>query len=280
MIVQPFSFLSGSAGGGGGGYTPPQANLTGDWNPISSKLLNSSGSSISNGDLASRFDDTSSSLYMDQSSNAAMPEWFESDTNRNNKPYLRFNRNASGASSGVTWLQVNSQFAYDDSRMTFYLVVDYDSNTDSYTDLFTNSPDDDWDEGFSIHSENVGSIHGSIANWPGNDVEIKDPFSSPRVVVYKFRTVTTPYSNRGGYTSGGSVIWNSDTSTTNMNQARQNLGTIYSKALLGTGRNGSGVLPYYGMGFNLYRMLIYDETHTDAESEAIMADLKTEYNTL
>lgn len=280
MIVQPFSFMSGSAGGGGGGYTPPQANLTGDWNPISSKLLDSSGSSISNGDLVSRFDDTSSSLYMDQSSNAAMPEWFESDTNRNNKPYIRFNRNASGSSSGVTWLQVSSQFAYDDSRMSIYLVIDYGINTESFADVFTNTLDSGWDEGFSIHSQSAGSIHGSVASWASNDVQIKSSFSSPRVVVYKFRTGSTPYSNRGGYTVGGSVSWNSDSSTTNMNQSRQNLGTNYSKALLGTGRNGSGSLPYYGMEFNLYRMVIYNTNHTDTESESIMNDLKTEYDTL
>ncbi len=281
MITFPTSLYAGGDSGGGG-YTPPQTDLVSDWNPVAATLQNSSSGAIADGEVVSRWDDskTGSSLYMDQGSNAAMPEWFESDSNRNNKPYIRFNRNASGSSSGVTWLQTSSQFAYDDSRMTFYLVIDYDSNTESYTDVFTNTIDSGWDEGFSIHSQSSGSIHGSVASWASNDVTIKSSFSSPRVIVYKFRTGTTPYSNRGGYTFGSSVTWNSDSSTTNMNQPRQNLGSNYSRALLGTGRNGSGNLPYYGMGFNLYRMLIYDENHTDAESEAIMADLKAEYNTL
>tara|TARA_Y100000385_G_scaffold288355_1_gene354746 strand:+ start:681 stop:1568 length:888 start_codon:yes stop_codon:yes gene_type:complete len=269
------------------GYTPPQTNLIGDWNPIASKVLNSSGSTITNGNALSSLTDSSSNAdTATQSSSGAMPIWYESDSTRNNKPYIRFNETRDLTNGGVTFLEIQSSFNYDESKMSIYLVMDinhWDSTYDPFTNYFSNTPDDDNDGGFRLGSDSTSySMNASVSQYPANEFEIKNSLVSPRVVVYKFSTTgsSSTYVNKGGYSSGGSVSYSTDTSYLDFDESRQNLGSDFPKPLLGTGRDGFGSEPYGGVDFNFYRLLAYEECHSDATSLSIVNSLKTEYNTL
>ncbi len=278
----------GTDDSGGGGYTPPATNLIGDWNPISSKILNSSGSSgITNGGAISKLTDSSSSAYeMTQTSSGAMPIWYESDSGRNNKPYIRFNETRSLSSGGITFLEMQNQFAYDAGQMTYYIVMDYnhwDSIYDGFTDVWTNADDDNWDGGFRLGSDSSSySMYCCVTRWPQNDIAIKSSMSSCRVVIHKFYTGTTTTSlqdHQGGYTTGTTIDWSTDSSRDDFGDSRQSL-SGYNKPLLGTGRDGYGDAPYGGIDFNFYRLLVYDTFHDNATSLTIANALKNEYSTL
>lgn len=287
MII-PYAYMKSSSGSSG--YTPPQTDLIGDWNPIQSKVLNSAGTGVpTDGSAMSSITDSSSNAdTATQVSSGAMPIWYASDASRNNKPYIRFNENRTGTiNGGVTFLEIQNQFDYDSSQLTIYMVMDivhWDSIYDGYTDYFTNSEDHDWDGGFSIHSEqavDTYSVAASVAQWPANELTINLSMSSPRVVIYKFFTAGLPaaYENKGGYSTGGTVSYTTDTSYADFANSRQSL-SGFPYPLIGTGRDALGSEPYGGIDFKLFRLLVYETYHTDAESLTITNALKSEYNTL
>lgn len=284
MII-PYAFMKSSSGSSG--YTPPQTDLIGDWNPIQSKVLNSAGTGTpTDGSTMSSITDSSSNAdTATQTSSGAMPIWYASDASRNNKPYIRFNETRSGVSGGVTFLEIQNQFDYDSSQLTIYMVMDivhWDSIYDPFTDYFTNAEDHDWDGGFTLHSDSGSySINACVSAWAFNDFEIKSSMSSPRVVVYKFITTGLPaaYENKGGYSTGSTVSYSTDTSYADFADSRQSL-SGFPYPLIGTGRDALGSEPYGGIDFKFFRLLVYETYHTDAESLTITNALKSEYNTL
>jgi len=287
MII-PYAYMKSSSGGSE--YTPPQTNLIGDWNPIQSKVLNSTGASITNGSTVSSLTDSSSNAdTATQGTSGYMPIWYESDSSHNNKPYIRFNEDRDLLNGGVTFLEIQNSFDYDAAKMSIYLVMDivhWDSTYDGYTDYFTNTADHDWNRGFSIRSGNTPNsyrVEASVSQAFTNDIIIINSLASTRVVIYKFSTTgaTSTYVNKGGYTTGGSVSYTSDTSYDDFSDSRQDfLASQYPKPLIGTGRSLGGSAPYGGIDFKLFRLLAYEECHDDATSLSIANSLKAEYDTL
>ena len=90
---------------GDGPYVPPSGNLIGDWNPLATNVTKAT---VSGEEFVSRWDNSTDSRYMDQSSASARPTWHDgSGIGDIGKPYIRFNENASGSTSGITWLELD-----------------------------------------------------------------------------------------------------------------------------------------------------------------------------
>ena len=269
---------------GDGPYVPPSGNLIGDWNPLATNVTKAT---VGNEEFVSRWDNSTNGRYMDQSSASARPTWHDgSGIGDIGKPYLRFNENATGSSSGVTWLELDTDFYAHTQVMTFYFVMDPTGDPDTYINWIGNSLDYDYDEGWRLGTDSSSEeMEAGVGNWPQNSMTLKSNWTSRRVVCYKFYRTSNESlrANRGGYTFGNDpVIWTSDTSYYNWNVSFQgfNQASNVHSVVCGTGRNGSGNIPYYGSDFNMYRWLVYDTYHNDSTSEDIMVALKQEYSTL
>ena len=265
-------------------YVPPSGNLIGDWNPLAANITKAT---VSGEEFVSRWDNSTNSRYMDQSSASARPTWHDgSGIGDIGKPYIRFNENASGSSSGITWLELDTDLYAYQNIMTMYFVIDPTGDPDTFNNYIGNSPDWDWDEGWRLGSDNdTEEMVTTVGDWSANAIEVKSNWTSRRVVAFKFYRggEEENYRNRAGYTFGTTpVIWASDTSYSNFDESYQSFNSLsaVTSVVAGTTRSSSGTLPYYGSDFSFFRWLVYDTYHSDTTSEAIMVALKQEYSTL
>lgn len=265
-------------------YVPPSGNLIGDWNPLAANVTKAT---VSGEEYVSRWDNSTNGRYMDQSSASARPTWHDgSGIGDIGKPYIRFNENASSSTSGITWLELDTDLYAYENVMTMYFVMDPTGDPETYTNYIGNSEDWGWDEGWRLGSEGGSEeMCTTVGDWSANRIITKTSWTSRRVVAFKFYRggEEEDYRNRSGYTFGTTPVnWSSDTSFTNFDESYQSFSSIsaVTSVVAGTTRNSSGNLPYYGSDFSFFRWLVYDSYHSDATSEAIMVALKQEYSTL
>lgn len=294
MIVQPFSFLSGSAGGGGG---IPTTNLILDLNPEFDVYSDYSGTTpqTTDGGSVGNLGDQSSYTYVGnpmsarQLDDAEKPLYYSSDSNRNNKPYLLFDGsdrymvmepysgayNINGGSSG-------NGGSTGKTGLTAYIVAD-PSAQDYDGGIINKNTDFYHDDGFNMwmnSSENLEAYYVDEGFPDYNLFTNTDPIiNTAGVYSYAFNTSDTVGDrvNSLRVKNAGSNTGTRTTGSTNNADSSFTLPNV--KMLISGMRTTSGnPSTLYTFDGKIFRVLLYHECHDETTQKDIMDELGSIYN--
>lgn len=269
--------------GGGGGI--PSANKVLDLDPSLDVYSNVSGTTpqTTDGGSVARWNDQSSytyagnPLYAQQSDSSEQPLFYNSDSNRNNKPYLYFD----GSDRWFTMEPYSG--AYQMPEMSIYFVNQPQtpgnngngwmvSKTDSYY----------WDDGFTFVQQGDEDVSMTVAD-DGSDsnffVDGAPVGNVGSIYSYTFKGAASSVDrvNAHRHKIGSASISSRVNGTTN---ALDLSGWFSSqKMMICGGRDLSGnEVAYMAWVGRVYRVLVYDTCHSESEQSDIMTELSTIYN--
>lgn len=268
MIVQPFSFLQGSAGGGGG---IPTANLLSDFDPAVD-VFDSNGDPITDADYIYEWhgNGSTNNIARQTASNDQL-RWLESGPEGSGQSCVE----GFGGSSGMEVL--NSVGDYNSNDITFYAVADWDTGNENEAIWSNNSSggafgyDDGWwvgagtssDERHKTYVDNMSNASGyTIINTSGNN--------QLQVRGFRFKTSSgTQYNNNkvqdGTQDTANTLVASNYTKNTTKN------------SLIMANYDGSGNWPSNGFDGKVYRILVYGTYHDDTTYNNILQELEDTY---
>jgi hypothetical protein len=221
------------------------------------------------------------------------PRWYKSDTNRNNKPYLRFDDDGSNPDDYYLIMESQSNaFRFD--QASIYVVCDINtSDANSLMGLVANSSNYAWDDGYNLHVSSGGQLKTTVGDVSFYDANLNTMNASTLASVYSFTfkgsTVEADKVNALRYKSAGSSVSSRDNGPVDDDDITPTgAGDSYpdwassANTVIGASRadlSGVGTIStsrcFVG---KLYRVLMYDVCHTEAEQLAVMNAIGTEFN--
>ena len=288
----PHAILNGMMGTQGiSPYIPPTTNLILDINMALDVFSNYSGTTpqTTDGGSVGHIGDQSSYTYAGnplstrQLDTAEKPLFYNSDPNRNDKPYILLD------SSDRYLVMEPYSGAYDingstgATGMTAYLVID--PGTQDYdAGLITKNSDFFHDDGFAVWMNDTTNddLNAYVIDegFPSyNEINNNDPNGSACIVSYSIETSDTAANrvNALRVKNAGLSVQARDSGSTN--DMDSNADFPSEKMLIGTLRNTSGnPSTLYTFDGKIFRVLLFDVCHSEATQEAIMNGLGTIYN--
>ena len=221
------------------------------------------------------------------------PRWYKSDSNRNNKPYLLFEDDGDNPDDYYLIMESQSNaFRFD--QASIYVVCDVASGSDNnYMGLVANSSNYGWKDGYNLHTSKTGLLYSNVGPDTGYDANYNTMSTSMLASIYSFTfkgaSSNSDRVNALRYKSAGSSVSSRDNGPTNANAITptdpgdsypdwaSNVQTVIGASRGGLSGNGTISTSYCFVG-KLYRVLMYDVCHTEAEQLEIMNAIGTEFN--
>ena len=215
-----------------------------------------------------------------QTSPGRRPIWRSGDTEANGKPYLDFQ-----SSGDFFYFGIHTSSLNELEELSIYVVTLPSSSAPSSTNYIYSNQEDwygyqgGWASWYSTNGGTVYSVAGGDSDIDPNKISNYDPDTNDvQIISHLVKGDNTPYEHSSRVQNEGSSVDARDSETGDGFVSWPPSGT--SIFLLGAsyGReNSQPTTPQRYYTGRMYRFLIYDKAHSNAEQLQVFSDLSTVY---